>query len=61
MLFNNVDRYTDNIRTSPMYLLNLHYENDRLNGTGSIDFHTNETMIKKWTFLSDGTKNLELL
>ncbi len=44
-----------------MFLLNLHYENTRLNGSGSIDFHSNETSIKKWTFLTDGAKNLELL
>lgn len=44
-----------------MFLLNLHYENTRLNGPGSIDFHSNETSIKKWTFLTDGAKNLELL
>jgi hypothetical protein len=44
-----------------MFLLNLHYENTCLNGSGSIDFHSNETSIKKWTFLTDGAKNLELL
>jgi hypothetical protein len=44
-----------------MFLLNLHFENTRLNGPGSIDFHWDETSIKKWTFLIDGEKSLELL
>lgn len=44
-----------------MFLLNLHFENTRLNGSGSIDFHSDEKSIKKWTFLTGGAKTLELL
>ena len=54
-----------------MFLLELHYEHTRLNGSGKISFYSEDksendksskkNSIKKWTFLSEAVSSTELL